>query len=130
MNEMRTKGDVLDAACQDRAFVFVWVDWSVHAQKARVVVERLFDTWHSRNRDLPVRCFLADLSEQEGEVWDAMKDWLEHEKRSVDLLMWSGIGPLLWVRDGRIALQAAPNEVPLENLEAASRAVWLSPGMA
>ncbi|HEX3315143.1 MAG TPA: hypothetical protein VHR72_09655 [Gemmataceae bacterium] len=128
MKELRTAADVLEAARQQRALVFIWVSWSEHARKARVVVEKLFESWNSRHPDLPVRCYLADLSEQEGEVWDEMKEWLEYEGRSADLLMFSGIGPLLWVRRGRIVMQGGPFEVPFENLEAASLAVWQRQG--
>lgn len=61
-----------------------------------------------------------DLSEQAGEVWDAMLKWLESQKiLDAPQLMYCGAGPLLWIRDGTIEnVIMNPNSTTLDKLMA------------
>ena len=77
-----------------------------------------------RHSDLSAPCYLADVSDQAGEVWDALADWLKREAQPVDYLMVSGAGPLIWVRDGHVVAHAFPNSLDQKKLEAASNSIW------
>ncbi|MGL5097082.1 MAG: hypothetical protein ACRDD1_15950, partial [Planctomycetia bacterium] len=112
------------ALAQPRAFLFLWVDWAIHARLSRQVVEAVVASWKAEQPDQPAPCYTADVSEQCGEVWDALAAWLEAEGRPAGVLMFGGGGPLLWVRAGRVVLHVlAPHLYGPAKLAAASRAV-------
>jgi len=108
---IRKRGDLAEALMQPRAFVFLWVNWAVHARWSESVVRSVVEAWQAANPGLVTPCYVADLSDQCGEVWDAIREWLEAEERPACQLMMSGVGPLPWVRSGRvIAHEMNPNQ--------------------
>jgi hypothetical protein len=122
---IHSKGDLAEAATQVRAFLFLYVNWAIHAQKSMSTVEAVAATWDSSHPSIPAPCYIVDVSEQSGEVWDALADLLKNEERPVGLLMMSGGGPLLWVHEGHIAAHVFPNHFGREKLVAVSRSIWL-----
>ena len=58
-------------------------------------------SWQAEHPDHPVPCCTLDLSDQCGEVWDALAAWLTSEGRPASELMMSGAGLLVSVRSGR-----------------------------
>ena len=47
---------------------------------------------------------MADLSDQSGEVWRSIREWLAAEAQAVDNLTYGGYGALLWSKLGIIIL--------------------------
>lgn len=121
---IRTKEDVAKMASHERAFVFLWVNWAIHARHSQRVVEAVVEDWQNRQPELPASAYVADVSHQSGELWDALADWLEREGRPAGHLMMSGVGPLIWVRNGRVAAHAFPNQVGREKLAAVCQSIW------
>ena len=125
MVPLRTKSDLVESLAQPRAFVFLWVNWAVHARSSQQVVDEVLESWQTAHPDLPAPCHIADLSEQGGEVWDAVAEWLARESRPAGQLMLSGVGPLLWLREGRIVAHVLnANQFGAAKLLAASSSIW------
>jgi hypothetical protein len=125
---IRDRGELAAALGQPRAFLFLWVNWAIHAHNSRVVVEEVVASWESHHPEQPVPCYVADVSDQCGEVWDALAEWLTVEGHPAGHLMVSGAGPLLWVRSGHVVLHVlAPLQHGAAKLAAASRSVF-APG--
>jgi hypothetical protein len=118
------KSDLAEAASQHRALVFLWVNWAVHAYSSRRVVEAVVESWQVTHPDLPAPCYVVDVSEQCGELWDALRDWLESEDRPASQLMMSGAGPLLWVHNSRVVAHAFPNQLGHAKVEAVCHSMW------
>ena len=85
---------------EPRALLFLWVNWSVQARQSRTVVMRLTEAWNGT--DHAVACYTADVSGQEGEEWDALKEWLTRQGQPADHILYSGCGALLRVESGRV----------------------------
>ncbi len=125
MVPIRDKNEFVAALSEARAFLFLWVNWAIHARKARGVVEQTVAAWQSEHPDQPIPCYMLDVSDQSGEVWDALAEWLMAEGRPAERLMMSGVGPLLWLRSGHVVLHVlAPPEYGATKLAAASRGVF------
>jgi hypothetical protein len=124
---IRDRSELTAALSQPRAFLFLWVNWAIHARNSRAVVEEVVASWQAEHPDQPVPCYTADVSDQCGEVWDALDEWLTAEERPADHLMVSGAGPLLWLRSGHVALHVlAPLQYDPAKLAATSRSVFAS----
>jgi hypothetical protein len=122
---IRTKRDLDSARQQPRAFLFLWVNWAYHARSSQKVVEKVITTWHDENPTEPIPSYIADVSDQCGEVWDALNAWLEAERRPTGQLMMSGVGPLLWLRSGHVIVHVlAPLIFEDYKLTAISRGVF------
>jgi len=106
--------DLDDARSQPQAFVFIWVNWAGQARQSEIVVRQLVDSWGTDHPECPAPAYRADLSDQEGEVWEAVRDWLRAEGRPVDQLAFGGGGALLLVRAGSIVL-AVPYAAGIES---------------
>jgi hypothetical protein len=103
MKPVATIPDMEEARSKERAFIFLWVNWAIHARHSEIEVRRLLDTWVKDFPALPADAYRADVSAQEGHLWDALYDWLRAEPQAQGNLMWGGAGALLWVRSGVIA---------------------------
>jgi hypothetical protein len=99
---IRSGRELEEARSSPRALVFLWVDWAMQAVRSRPRVDRITTAWQDRNPQLPIDVYLIDLSEQAGENWEAVQEWLRSEGKPVDLLTSGGNGALLWVREGRV----------------------------
>lgn len=119
------KNELTAAVAQPRAFLFLWVTWSIAARTSRAVVDQVVTTWQAEHPERSAPCFLADVSDQCGELWDALAEWLAAEGRPAGQLLYAGSGPLLWVRSGHVVLHAlAPLQVGPAKLAAASRSAF------
>lgn len=92
------------ALAQPRAFMFLWVNWAGHAMQSRALVAKTFATWQADHPEQPVPCYMADVSDQCSELWDALVERLTTEGRPAGELMMSGVGPLLWLKSGHVVL--------------------------
>lgn len=127
MIPIRDRGELAAAQSQVRAFIFMWVDWSMHARNSRALVEEVVAEWQSDHPDQALPCYVADLSNQCGEVWSALTEWLTAEGRPARHLMVSGVGSLLWVRSGHVVIHVlAPLEYGVAKLMTVSRSVFES----
>lgn len=125
MTPIRDRNELIAALSQPRAFLFLWVNWAVHAMRSRAVVGEAVAAWQADHPDQSVPCYTADVSDQCGELWDALAEWLTAEGRPVGQLMMSGVGPLLWVRSGHVVLHVlAPLHYDAAKLAAVSRSVF------
>src|SRR5262245_57205831 len=70
---------------------------------SRRIVIAVVEAWGAEHPELPVPCYMVDVGDQCGKVWDAVWDWLTAEGQPASQLMGSGAGPLLWVRSGHVA---------------------------
>jgi hypothetical protein len=94
--------DLDEARLQPRALVFLWVNWAGQARQSEIVVRKLVEKWHSAHPTVPIPVYRVDLSDQSGEVWEAISSWLQSEGRPVDRLTFGGYGSLLWITSGSI----------------------------
>lgn len=125
MTPIRDRAELVAAMAQPCAFLFLWVNWAGHARNSRVVVDEVVASWQAEHPDRPTPCFIADVSDQCGELWDALAEWLTAEGLPAGHLMMSGIGPLLWVRSGRVVLHVlAPLHYGSAKLATASRGAF------
>jgi hypothetical protein len=108
VSPINTKADLAEALSRPRAFVFLFVNWSGPAWAAQSIVRNVVESWQAARPDLAAPCYKADLSEQSGEVWDAVRAWLTAEGRPADALTFGGYGPILWLRSGRVIAHALP----------------------
>jgi hypothetical protein len=97
---LRTTHDLAAMIAEPRALLFLWVNWSIQARQSRAVVLRLIEAWNGTDHVLP--CYVADVSGQEGEVWDALNEWLTNQDQPADPILYSGCGALLRVDSGRV----------------------------
>ena len=68
-----------------------------------------------------VPCYIADVSDQEGDLWDALAAWLIKEDRPTQMLM-SGSGPVLCLQNGHVILHMlAPLQYDATTITAAIR---------
>lgn len=85
------------------AVIFFWVDWSIQARQSRTNVEQAMLMGQLNSSPIPY--FVADVSDQSGELWEALRKWLQADDTATDQAAWSGSGTLLWVRSGRVIHQ-------------------------
>jgi hypothetical protein len=125
VTRIRDKHDLTAALSQPRAFVFLYVNWAGQARYSEVIVRKVLESWDAEYPDQPVPCYTVDVSDQCGELWDALAEWLMAEGRPAGHLMMSGVGPLLWLRAGHVALHVlAPLQFGAAKLAAVSRSVF------
>lgn len=101
MKTIASKDDLQEARSMPRALIFLWVNWAVQARQSEAALNKLLESWQRAFPQHPIPVYRADLSDQEGEVWDAIRAWLEPEGRPVDPLTYSGCGALLWMTAGK-----------------------------
>ena len=128
MIPIRDRSELATALSQPRAFLFLWVNWASQARMSQSVVAQVVASWESEHPDVPVPCYTADVSDQCGEVWDALGEWLMAEDRTAaGPLMASGAGPLLWLRSGHMVHHVlTPFRYGSAELAVASRSAFAS----
>jgi len=108
-----------------RALVFIYVNWAIQARHSDAACR---DFLAALQREYPgeeIPIYRVDLSEQEGEVWVAIRKWLKEEGQPHDWLTYGGCGAMLWVRLGKVAAYA-PHlaEIECDKLTAMTRGVF------
>jgi hypothetical protein len=122
MTPIRDKDDLATALSQPLAFLFLWVDWAIHARHSRVVVDKVITAWHSEHPLQPGPYYIADVSEQCGDVWDSLAEWLAADGCPAGNLLMSGAGPLLVIRSGHVVFHVlTPLNYDAEKLMAMCR---------
>lgn len=112
---------------EPRALLFLWVNWAIHARQSRAVVTRLLEELNTTAHNVP--CYMADVSGQEGELWDALLHWLTADGRPAEHLLYCGAGPLLWVQEGKVVLHITdPFTHPLLQMTAVTRGALFTSG--
>jgi hypothetical protein len=125
MKPVTTIAELEEVRGAERAFVFLFVNWSVHALHSRRLVQKVVDTWTTKAPNRSAPCYSIDLSEQEGETWDAVAGWLRAHGRPAERLMLSGSGPLLWLARGSVVAHVpAPLSLSAEVLLAVTPAIF------
>ena len=125
MKPIADVNDLQEARSQTRAFIFLYVQWATQARLSKLTVEELPSYWQVEQGQLPTAAYFADLSDQTGDVWNGIRDWLQSEGMPVDPLTYGGNGALLWVRDGRVMEFAGyVDGVALSALKAITRRVF------
>jgi hypothetical protein len=103
MTPIITSRDLGAVRSLPRAVIFFWANWSIPAIQSRVVVEQT--KVMEKVLPLPVPYFVADVSDQSGELWDALREWLLADDTATEQAVWSGSGMLLWLRSGKVVHQ-------------------------
>lgn len=109
-----------------RVVVFFWVNWSIQAIQSRVVVEQAKSLNQALTLSVPY--FVVDVSDQHGEVWDALREWLQADDTATEQVVWAGSGALLWIRAGKVVYQMidpmnyAPDDIAVVSKRAFSLA--------
>jgi hypothetical protein len=98
-----TKRDLEEALSKDRALIFLWVNYAIQARHAEVALRALLESWREAYPDCQLSAYRVDISEPAGEIWDALREWLQSEKRLDQI---TDSGSLLWVKSGKVALCA------------------------
>src|SRR5262245_10641321 len=102
MKLIGSAADLEEARSLPRALVFIYVNWAIQARRSdaacRDFLAELQRTYPCE--DVPV--YRADLSEQEGEVWVGIHQWLKDDGQPHDWLSYGGYGAMLWVRSGTV----------------------------
>lgn len=96
------------AISQPKALIFLWVIWAIHALYSKNVLTALIEILSGNGDEIETQCFMADVSEQQGEVWDSLREWLDTQQQLTDSLTYGGWGDLLWVRSG-LVVASTPN---------------------
>jgi hypothetical protein len=128
MEPIRDLRELAELLSQPRALLFLWVEWSMQASRSRAVVAQALELYEAKHPGSPVPCYTADVGDQSGEVWDLIAVWFAKEVLSADQFLWSGSGPLLWLRYGHIVHHlVSPLQFRAAYLVASSRTVF-APG--
>jgi hypothetical protein len=85
------------------AVLFFWVNWSTFSIQSRANIKEAITLRQSETSQ--EQYFVVDVSEQSGELWDTLQRWLEADEMTMNEVLWSGSGPLLWLRSGRVVHQ-------------------------
>jgi hypothetical protein len=102
MKLILTAQDLEEVRVLPRAFVFIYVNWASQARFSEAAFRDFVSAWASAEPEFPIPTYRVDLSEQEGEVWEAIRKWLREEGQPYDSLTYGGYGALLWVRSGSV----------------------------
>jgi hypothetical protein len=97
-----TVGELEQIRALPRAFVFIYVNWAVQARQSEAALIKFIDAWSVTVPQCAIPAYRVDLSDQEGDLWSAIRTWLQAEGQPVDSLTYGGGGALLWVRAGRV----------------------------
>jgi hypothetical protein len=99
---IRNKRELAVALSQPRAFVFLWINWAGQARDSQLIVRKVVESWHTEYPDQAVPCYIVDVSDQCGEVWDALLEWLIAENCPAgqldDVRRWSFAVGAFWPR--------------------------------
>lgn len=86
-----------------RALVFIYVNWAIQARRSDEACRGFLSELQReyKSEDIPV--YRVDLSDQAGDVWEDIRNWMKDEGKPHDQLSYGGYGAMLWVRLGKIA---------------------------
>jgi hypothetical protein len=125
MKEIVSSIDLEEVRSLPRAFVFIYVGWAIQARRSQATFREFAAAWNSSEPDLPTPVYRVDLSNQEGEIWEAIRLWLRAQNQPFDELTYSGCGALLWVRLGSVIESVLSVEiVEKANLFAISKRIF------
>ena len=93
-----------DALSRPAMVLFIWVNWSGQARDSERRFQSAYDRWCAIRSDEVVPAYRLDVSEQSGELWDHLANWLSRhvQREQVHTLMIGGVGSLLCWRDSAI----------------------------
>lgn len=95
--------DLEEARAQPRALVFIYVNWAIQALHSDAACRDFLAKLEHDYPDAQIPVYRVDLSEQEGEVWVGIRQWLKEEGQPHDWLSYGGYGATLWLRLGKVA---------------------------
>jgi hypothetical protein len=102
MKKIDSSIDLEEVRSLPRAFVFIYVGWAIQARRSQAAFREFVAAWNSSEPDLATPAYWVDLSNQEGEVWEAIRLWLRAQDQPFDELTYSGCGALVWIRSDSI----------------------------
>ena len=102
MKPIVTITDLNDAYLQERALIFIYVGWAIHARNAEKEVRRLLATLEKDFLKWQATSYRVDITDGEGEVFDALVEWIRADPIDRENLLAGGCGALLWLRSGSI----------------------------
>lgn len=127
MTPIQSSDELRYMLAQNRAVLLIWVNWSTQAIHSRNLFAEAMAISLAAHPDQQFPCYVADVSEQRGELWDALVKWLTAENRPIGDLMMSGAGPLIWVRSGHVALHlAAPLQYDAAKVASVNNSVFFA----
>jgi hypothetical protein len=94
--------DLDEARLQERALLFIWVNWAIQARQSEIELRKLLSTLGTDSLNWQAITYRVDISEGEGEVFDALAKWIGAEPIDRGNLIDGGCGALLWLRSGLI----------------------------
>jgi hypothetical protein len=117
--------DLEAARSLSQALIFFWVNWSIHAIHSRIIVEQAELLQQTLPMSVPY--FVIDVSDQSGELWEALREWLQVDDTATEQAIWGGSGSLLWIRSGKVVHQMIdPMNHTAANIAAISRRTFSS----
>jgi hypothetical protein len=104
MKPIASAADLDEARSQPRAIVFIYVSWAIQARRSETACNEFLETLRREypNEEIPI--YRVDLTEQNGEVWDSVRNWLRKETWQESSLTYGGYGAMLWLRRGKVAV--------------------------
>jgi hypothetical protein len=102
MKPITTAHDLEEVRSLPRALIFIYVNWAIQARQSETAFRNFVGTWSSTEPECSVPAYRVDLSDQEGEVWRAIREWLREEGQPFNELTYGGYGALLWVCSGAV----------------------------
>ncbi len=103
----------------DRALVFIQARWSGYAMRTRGLLNVLEQRMNSKAlrfaHDFEI--WEIDLSEQEGDLWNATQTWLQPQCDRLDLIMWGGWGSILLCSRGEVLKSSIQTEQLINLIE-------------
>jgi len=82
---------------EENAVLFIWVAWSIQAMHSERVMR---EVTAAIQPVAPIVFFRADLTDGEGEAWNAIREWLD--QGDDDRLTHAGCGSLVLARRGHV----------------------------
>lgn len=102
MKPVTTAHELEEVRSLPQALVFIYVNWANQARNSDVVVRDFVATWTLTEPECSLPVYRVDLSDQKGEIWATIREWLKGEGQPFDQLTYGGNGALLWVRSGAV----------------------------
>jgi hypothetical protein len=103
MKPVVTKADLNEALSQERAFLFLWVNWAIQARHSEIAVRKLLESWAREYPDCRAQAYRVDISDEETGGWELIAEWLRGAVQPQVLSSFGGNGELLWLRSGKVA---------------------------
>ncbi len=125
MKDITSIADLDKMRSLPRALVFIYVNWAMQARRSDAACHRLLSALQREYQSEDIAVYRVDLSDQEGEVWIAIRKWFKDGGQPYDSLSYGGCGALLWVRLGAVAAYVPYlAEVECNKLMAMTRGVF------